>query len=100
MKIRGVLILTLLMLFAACRNIQTSNLNKDGKQTSKKLSDTVNTRNDSDFSERNKEFKELVSHIPQFYIKYKQPINGYAVKVMVEFIDEPSRALLEFSKHG
>ena len=100
MKIRGVLILTLLMLFAACRNIQTSNLNKDGKQTSKKLSDTVNTRNDSDFSERNKEFKELESHIPRFYIKYKQPINGYSVKVMVESVDEPSRAILEFSKDG
>lgn len=98
MKIKGILILTLLMLFAACRNIQTSNQNSI--QTSKKLSDTLNTRNDSDFSERNKEFKELESHIPRFYIKYKQPINGYTVKVMVESIDEPSRAILEFSKDG
>ena len=98
MKIRGILILTLLMLFAACRNIQTSN--RDSKQTSKKLLDTVITRNDSDFSERNKEFNELESHIPRLYIKYKQPINGYTVKVMVESIDEPSRAILEFLKDG
>ena len=100
MKIKLSLILLLFVLFACNGGKLKSTSDKDSVATSKKLSDTVNTRNDSDFSERNKEFKELESHIPRFYIKYKQPINGYSVKVMVESVDEPSRAILEFSKDG
>lgn len=100
MKIKLSSILLLFILLACNGGKLTSNPNKDSAVTSKKLSDTVNTRNDSDFSERNKEFKELESHIPRFYIKYKQPINGYTVKVIVESIDEPSRAILEFLKDG
>lgn len=100
MKIKLSSILLLFILLACNGGKLTSTSDKDSAVTSKKLSDTLNTRNDSDFSERNKEFKELELHIPRFYIKYKQPINGYAVKVMVESLDEPSRAILEFSKYG
>ena len=94
MKIRLIIILISLILFA-CNGNSVSEISHKKNNSSSTI-----TKSSLNLSDRNKEFKELESHIPRFYIKYKQPINGYSVKVMVESVDEPSRAILEFSKDG